>query len=63
MLIQVKLCQTDIETRGRRQGVVVGEVRLRLVDERGRAQCEARFRMILRRARFRPIPRDKAVRA
>ena len=43
--------------------VLANEVRLRLVDERGRAQCEARFRMILRRARFRPIPRDKAVRA
>ena len=42
--------------------MLVGEVRLRLVDERGEAQCEARFRGTFCRVQFRPIPRDKAVR-
>ena len=39
--------------------VLASEVRLRLVDERSGAQCDARFRRIFWRVQFRPIPRDK----
>ena len=42
--------------------VLASEVRLRLVDERSEAQCDARFRRIFGRVEFRPIPRDKAMR-
>ena len=43
--------------------MLVDEVRLRLVGERSEAQCEARFRGTFCSVQFRPIPRDKEVRA